>query len=311
MRDLRTFETFYWVAKLGGFRAAAAKLNTTQPAVSARIAQLEQELGVELFDANRRRASLTARGEILLGHTQRLLLVRDDMLAAVAEPTAFRGKFTIGTSETLVRTWLSHLIEDISAHYPNLTIDIAVDNTPELRQCILAQSIDMALLTGPLMNDQVHSERLCAYPFRFVVARDFPVSASGENRGLQVDGAGLLSADDLFAHYPIITWPAYTSASTHVLKCIRDTLGLADVRLWGVSSVQTIIDMVHAGRGIGALSSVLVQPGITSGALRVLDTSVVLPDLDFYAVYLQGAANGALKRSICRLAQDAAAQYAL
>lgn len=307
MRDLRTFETFYWVAKLGGFRAAAAKLNTTQPAVSARIAQLEQELGIELFDANRRRASLTARGEALLEHTQRLLQVRDDMLAAVAEPTAFRGKLTIGTSETLVRTWLSNLIETISTQYPNLTIDISVDNTPELRQRILAQDIDVALMTGSMLHDQVRNDKLCSYPFRFVVAADFPKRSSDILVSGDDDGYG--GADSLFAHYPIITWPAYTTASTHVMTRIRETLGISEVRLWGVSSIQTIIDMVHAGRGIGALSSSLVQPALSSGALCVLDTSVTLSDLEFYAVYLKNSANHALKQTISRLAQDAAAGY--
>lgn len=309
MRDLRTFETFYWVAKLGGFRAAATKLHTTQPAVSARIAQLEQELGIELFDANRRRASLTARGEALLQHTQRLLQVRDEMLAAVAEPTAFRGKLTIGTSETLVRTWLSNLIETISTQYPNLMIDIAVDNTPELRQRILAQDIDIALMTGSMPHEQVRNDKLCSYPFCFVVASDFPKASSRQSP--PDTAGGHCDADSLFAHYPIITWPAYTSSSVHVTTRISQTLGLSEMRLWGVSSIQTIIDMVHAGRGIGALSSALLQPALSSGTLRILDTSVKLSDLEFYAVYLENSANSALKQAISRLAQDAAASYSL
>lgn len=304
MRDLRTFETFYWVAKLGGFRAAAAKLHTTQPAVSARIAQLEQELGVELFDANRRRATLTARGALLVEYAERLLKVRDELLAAVAQPAALRGKFTIGTSETLVRTWLSSLIEDISARYPNLIIDIAVDNSPELRQRILAQDIDLALMTETIPNDGVHGVKLCSYEVCFVVARGLPLGAHDP-----ADDCATRPDDELFSRYPIITWPAYTLLSTNVLARIREALGLADMRIWGVSSVQTIIDMVHAGRGIGALSSVLVQDAIDAGALRVLDTSVVLPALDYYAVYLEGTSNNALKRSISALAQEAAARH--
>ena len=44
MLDFRTIETFLWVVKLGSFRGAAQRLNTTQPAISQRIAQLEREL---------------------------------------------------------------------------------------------------------------------------------------------------------------------------------------------------------------------------------------------------------------------------
>ena len=50
MIDLRNIETFFWVATLGGFRAAAEKLSATQPAISQRIASLESDLGVRLFD---------------------------------------------------------------------------------------------------------------------------------------------------------------------------------------------------------------------------------------------------------------------
>ncbi|OWT69189.1 hypothetical protein CEY04_27420 [Achromobacter sp. HZ28] len=321
MRDLRTFETFYWVAKLGGFRAAATKLHTTQPAISARIAQLEQELGVELFDANRRRATLTARGALLVEYAERLLKVRDELLAAVAQPAALRGKFTIGTSETLVRTWLSSLIEDINGRYPNLIIDIAVDNSPELRQRLLAQDIDLALMTEAISNDGVHGTKLCSYEVCFVVAQGLagaghdPADAAGGACGVAGDGASGRDNnaprvdDELFTRYPIITWPAYTLLSTNVLASIREALDLSDIRIWGVSSVQTIIDMVHAGRGIGALSSVLVKDAIDAGVLRALDTSVVLPQLDYHAVYLEGTSNNALKREICALARDAAARH--
>ena len=62
MLDFRSIETFLWVVKLGSFRGAAARLNTTQPAISQRIAQLEREMGVKLLTAiialpRRRRAA--------------------------------------------------------------------------------------------------------------------------------------------------------------------------------------------------------------------------------------------------------------
>ncbi len=50
MTDFRSIETFLWVVKLGSFRGAAQRLNTTQPAISQRIAQLEREMGVKLLE---------------------------------------------------------------------------------------------------------------------------------------------------------------------------------------------------------------------------------------------------------------------
>src|SRR5207302_6668515 len=80
MPDLRNLETFVWVARLGGFRLAAEKLNTTQPAISARVATLEQEFGVRLFERKQRRAALTAKGLELLGYAEQMLQLRTDMV---------------------------------------------------------------------------------------------------------------------------------------------------------------------------------------------------------------------------------------
>ena len=61
--DPRSVEVFYWVVQLGGFRRAADRLHTTQPAVSARIAGLEAALGVRLLErGQRRRVRATAEG---------------------------------------------------------------------------------------------------------------------------------------------------------------------------------------------------------------------------------------------------------
>ena len=59
MVDFKTLETFMWVATLRSFRGAAEKLNTTQPAVSMRIAQLEDFLGIRLIERDRRRVAPT------------------------------------------------------------------------------------------------------------------------------------------------------------------------------------------------------------------------------------------------------------
>src|SRR5690606_12679328 len=106
MIDLRNIETFFWVATLGSFRAASVKLNTTQPAVSQRIASLERDLGVRLFERDARGVTLTAKGHELLSHAERMLQLRRDMLQAAREQNVMRGPMRIGVAETIVQTWL-------------------------------------------------------------------------------------------------------------------------------------------------------------------------------------------------------------
>ena len=118
MIELRNIETFFWVATLGSFRAASEKLNTTQPAVSQRIASLEADLGVRLFERDARGVKLTGKGHELLSHAERMLQVRRDMFEAAREQNVMTGTVRIGVAETIVQTWLPTLIELIHTTYP-------------------------------------------------------------------------------------------------------------------------------------------------------------------------------------------------
>src|SRR6266436_1753364 len=85
MVDFRSIETFLWVVTLGSFRGAAQRLNTTQPAISQRIAKLEREMGVKLLNREHRVASPTANGRQLMVYAEKLIGLRSEMMAAVGD----------------------------------------------------------------------------------------------------------------------------------------------------------------------------------------------------------------------------------
>jgi len=68
--NLRFIEAFVWVARLRSFRAASEKLHTTQTAISSRIASLESDFGVRLFERDKRTVTLTHSGEELLNYAE-------------------------------------------------------------------------------------------------------------------------------------------------------------------------------------------------------------------------------------------------
>src|SRR3954463_11858294 len=100
--DFKTIETFLWVANLRSFRGAAEKLNTTQPAVSMRIAQLEDLLGVRLLDRDRRVVAPTQKGQVLLAYAERLMRLHAEMIEAVGDRSTMRGIVRLGCSGTIV-----------------------------------------------------------------------------------------------------------------------------------------------------------------------------------------------------------------
>ena len=117
MTDFKAIETFMWVVTLGSFRGAAQKLNTTQPAISQRIAQLEREVGVKLLQRDRRMVLPTPSGRQLMVYAEKLIGLRSEMLAVVGDRSAMRGVLRLGVAETIVHTWLTQLIKSVNHTY--------------------------------------------------------------------------------------------------------------------------------------------------------------------------------------------------
>src|SRR6202790_962437 len=160
MVDFKSLETFLWVVTLGSFRAAGDKLNTTQPAISQRIAQLEREVGVKLLNRDHRVASPTPSGRQLMVYAEKLIGLRSEMMAAVGDRSAMRGVLRLGVAETIVHTWLPRLIKSVNTAYPNLSMEIEVDITPNLNARLLGQEIELAFLLQPLSAWRVRNRFL-------------------------------------------------------------------------------------------------------------------------------------------------------
>ncbi len=114
MLDFKSIETFLWVVKLGSFRSAAQRMNTTQPAISQRIAQLEREMGVKLLNRDHRVASPTPSGRQMLVYAEKLIALRAEMMTEICESSAVRGVLRLGVAETIVHTWLPRPLKSVN-----------------------------------------------------------------------------------------------------------------------------------------------------------------------------------------------------
>jgi len=271
MLDLRNIETFVWVARLGGFRLAAAKLNTTQPAISARVAVLEHELGVRLFERKQRRAALTAKGIELLAFAEQMLQLRTDMVSRVSASASLRGVLRLGAVETAGHTWLSALLQRIHARYPSITLQIHVDNTPDLRRALIAHDLDIAFLLGPMSEARIASAPLRSYPVAWLAS---PSLALPKRR---------LSLADL-AQWPIISSQLHAPHARRIHELFMDAK-LPTAGIYSSSSIATIVNMARDGIGVGAVPEIVVWRELAAGSLVVLDTECILPDAELTVSY--------------------------
>ena len=266
MIDFKALETFMWVTNLRSFRGAAEKLNTTQPAVSMRIAQLEDMLGVRLLERDRRVVAPTEKGRELLVHAERLIRLRGEMIEAIGDRSTMRGLVRLGVAETIVHTWLPRLLERVNMAYPNLELEIEVDISPNLRERLLAKDINLAFLLGPLSDPNVLSRPLCSFPLAFVA-------------GTAIDFGGKPATLEEIATHPIITFSRNTQP--HII--VRELFARAGLHptIHASASLATVVRMALDGIGIALIPPAILANVMADGRLRPLRTSVELPDLDF------------------------------
>src|ERR1700737_3005291 len=272
MVDFKSIETFLWVVTLGSFRGAAHRLNTTQPAISQRIAQLEREMGVKLLNRDHRVASPTPSGRQLMVYAEKLIGLRSEMMAEVSDRSAMRGVLRLGVAETIVHTWLSRLIKSVNAAYPNLSLEIEVDITPNLSARLLAQEIELAFVVGPLSAAGMRNRVLCDYPIGFLASPAL---------GL---GNAPLTVHDL-AKLPIITFPRKTQPY-EIVRSLFNRPDLPPIRLHASASLATVIHMAIEGLGIAVVPTAIVENELADGRLQLLATDLKISPLTFSASWL-------------------------
>ncbi|MCK8787746.1 LysR family transcriptional regulator [Roseomonas sp. NAR14] len=271
MVDFRSLEVFYWVATLESFGRAAERLYTTQPAVSQRIAALEEEFGGRLLERSGRATRPTPRGRQLLGYADRLLRLRTEMIRNVATPERMSGLIRLGVSETIVHTWLSDFIGVVSRRYPLVTFDIEVDVTPKLRAGLARQELDLAFLAGPVNEPDIVDLDLGSVPLSFIC-----------DSGRRFEAEPVPAAE--LARHAFVTYQKNSQVFLQIQQAFHAATATTP-RIHASSSLATIVRMALDGIGIAIIPTSVIGPELARGELRRLDTMLDMPPLRFTASY--------------------------
>jgi len=215
-------------------------------------------------------------------YAEKLIGLRSEMLATIGDRSAMRGVLRLGVAETIVHTWLPQLIKSVNQAYPNLSLEIEIDITPNLRARLLAQEIELAFLIGPLTASAVRNRTLCDYPIGFLAS---PSLGLGEQT---------LSIGDL-AKFPIITFPRKTQPYENV-RSLFNRPALPQIQLHASASLATVIHMAVEGLGVAVIPTAIVENELASGRLQLLSTNVQLPPLTFSASWLISPDTVAIER---------------
>ncbi len=149
--ELRVLRYFLAVAREENITKAAAMLHLPQPTLSRQLMQLEEELGVQLFQRSRYRIILTNDGMLLRRRAQELVDLADKTAREFSDrETELMGEIAIGAGETRSMTALSRAIQSFRCLYPKVVFRIFSANADDVKERLDMGLLDMGLLTEPV-----------------------------------------------------------------------------------------------------------------------------------------------------------------
>jgi DNA-binding transcriptional LysR family regulator len=151
--DLDQLLAFERIAREGSFSRAARGLDITQPAISARIHNLEEELGGPLFVRGGHRLTLTERGEQFLAYVQRALAVLQEGQEAVRlSDVGQRGRITIGTPLSLAGGFLAEALLEYHDHHPQIDFYVRTGHSHHVIEMLYDDRARLGLISWPEYN---------------------------------------------------------------------------------------------------------------------------------------------------------------
>lgn len=160
MMEISDLITFSTVARCAGITRAAKELNTVQSNVTSRIKNLEDEVGVALFERHSRGVALTSAGLRLLPYASRITMLLHEATDAARDDGVALGSLRIGTMETTLAVRLPEILADYHSKYPNVELIVQTGPTAELVQKVLDNEIDGAFVAGPINHSLLEGEQI-------------------------------------------------------------------------------------------------------------------------------------------------------
>ena len=249
--EIRRIESFMAVAELGSFSAASARLHRSQSAVSTHVQQLEEELGVRLFDRTTRRVTPTLEGRLLLGRCRTAMLeLRGAAKELVEHSELRRGHVSIGTVPSISSHRLPAVLAAFKRRYPGVTIELHEGSVSRIQDDLRQRLTDFAI--GP----------------RFGVSRDLTYEPIFIDRFVALLPRNVVTGPAVslreLARHDQLSQSSDTAVRAEVELAFRKA-GLEFRPTIEVSHHQTLINMVSAGLGVALLPSICLPEGVRRG----------------------------------------------
>jgi DNA-binding transcriptional LysR family regulator len=268
--SLQQIETFYWVARLGGFHAAARHQHLTQPTISARIQEFEEHLGVRLFERSRSRSELTLAGRDALANAEKMLKLADNLERIGKRSDPMQGLLRLGANESIAQAGLADLLTHMKTRYPQMKIELTIDVGVTLGRKLGAREIDVAILNDSTDAPHVVETAIGHTDLHWVASPQLVPNP--------------VATPHTLAPVPIITVSQPSSNHSLVMNWFRNA-GCTPENISSCNSLSTMLRLVAAGHAAAVLSPAIMRSDIEGGLIHVLNTERPITQQAFFVAY--------------------------
>ena len=265
--DFRYLNTFVQVAELSSFTRAAERLGYSQPTVSFQIRQLEEELGLKLFDRIGHAIRLTEKGRDVLIHAQRICHACQDLARESERDSEVRGEVRVAMADSLRTALVSSGYAGFREQYPHISVRVATAGTGDLFRMLDQNEADLVCtLDSHIYNTNyvvVGEEQIGVH---FIVPAGHPLAA-----------ADVLTEADLLEQPVLLTEKGMSYRRMLDERLARDALEIRPVL--EISSADLICQLVEQGVGISFLPDFVTEAAVLRGTVKRLSLAEFEPDL--------------------------------
>lgn len=270
---LRQLQIFVAAAKNLSFARTAEELHLTPPAVSMQLKQLEENIGLPLFERSGREVRLTAAGSLFVHHAARILgEIKDTEFSLQSLLDAETGQITVGMVST-AKYFMPRMLAGYSRENQGVEVQFMVGNREVILQKLVDNELDLAIMGRMPSEVDATSLPMAVHPYVIVAPPDHPLvgvasfdlqELRGETFLLREEGSGSRRvAEEMFKNH---------------LFTPEKTLSLG--------SNETIKQAVMAGMGISLISLHTLMLELKTGALSILDVQGTPIERKWYLVHM-------------------------
>ena len=259
--EIRNLNAFLRVAALRNFTQAAKELGYAQSNISAQIAQLEQELGVPLFNRIGRRVSLTQFGEELLPYAQELCSTAVKIENLQKSEESLGGTVRFGMTDSISELFLEDSFISCHKRFPHVRFEIVLDTTARLLDRLRRGELDAAcVITDPLPAAE------------WTIWKEIPVPiVAVANPALAISGKKSVSMNELAEQKLVLMEADAPYTVQFEWELLRQHLDYNPV--FRLQSAQTALRMVMRGGFVTVLPFYSVKTAAEQGQITVLNVS--------------------------------------